>query len=144
MRVLILAFAFTFTAFPVSGQVRQKILQRAERSNISVQNRIGYMYDMGRVVPEIDTKNGSWKRVLMGAGIGLTVGFAVGWTKDFPDDGLFGWGGSDMHCVTPAHGSGPCLRRDNTARHRITWSLGGIGAGAALGWLWPFGEDDPE
>ena len=69
MRFLILAFAWTFIASPVSGQVQQKILQRAEQANASIQTRLGHMYDLGRNMPQNDTADGSWKRILIGAGI---------------------------------------------------------------------------
>ena len=141
--ILMLAFAWTFTASPVSGQVRQEILHRAERANESIQTRVGSMYDLGRDVPQNDPEDGSWKRILIGAGVGLTVGFVVGWTQDHPDDGLFGWAGSDMCRVVSVHNPGVCLTRDTTPWYTIIWSLAGIGAGAAIGWLWPFGEDDP-
>ena len=60
MRVLMLAFAWTFTASPVSGQVQQEVLQRAERANESIQTRVGSMYDLGRDVPQNNTEDRSW------------------------------------------------------------------------------------
>ena len=146
MRVLMLAFAWTFTAFPVSGQVQQEILQRAERANVSIQTRVGSMYDLGRDVPQNDTEDGSWKRILIGAGVGLTIGFVIGWEKDFPGSQIFYWFSHDeLQCVTsPDDIHGPCLGLDKTVRYRVAGSLAGIGVGAALGWLWPFGDDDPD
>ena len=87
--ILMLAFAWTFTASPVSGQVQQEILHRAERANESIQTRVGSMDDLGRDVPQNDPEDGSWKRILIGAGVGLTVGFVIGWEMDFPGNQIF-------------------------------------------------------
>ena len=143
MRALMLAFVWTCTASPVSAQVQQKILHRAERANESIQTRVGSMYDLGRDVLQNDTEDGSWKRILIGAGVGLTVGFVIGWEMDFPGNQIFYWYGDEFLCLPPPDDShGPCLRTDKTVRYRIAGSLAGLGVGAALGWLWPFGDDD--
>ena len=146
MRVLMLAFAWTFTASPVSGQVQQEVLQRAERANESIQTRVGSMYDLGRDMPKNDPEDGSWKRILIGAGVGLTVGFVIGWEKDFPGNQIFSyWTAHELQCVySPDDIHGPCLGRDKTVRYRIAGSLAGLGLGAAIGWLWPFGDDNPD
>ncbi len=146
MRVLMLAFAWAITACPVSGQLQQEILQRADGANVSIQTRVGSMYDLGRDVPQNDTEDGSWKRILIGAGVGLTVGFVIGWEKDFPGDQIFSyWTAHELQCVhSPDDIHGPCLGTDKTVRYRIAGSLAGLGLGAAIGWLWPFGDDNPD
>ena len=144
MRVLMLAFAWTFVASPVSGQVQQEILQRAEPANESIQTRVGSMYDLGRDMPKNDPEDGSWKRILIGAGVGLTVGFVIGWEMDFPGNQILYWFHEELLCLPPPDDShGPCLGTDKTVRYRIAGSLAGLGVGTALGWLWPFGDDDP-
>ena len=144
MRVLMLAFAWTVTASPVSGQVQQEILQGAERANVSIQTRVGSMHELGRDVPQNDMEDRSWKRILIGAGVGLTVGFVIGWEKDFPGDQIFSyWTADGLDCpLSPDDIHGPCLGNDKTVRYRIAGSLAGLGLGAAIGWLWPFGDDD--
>ena len=89
MRFLILAAALAFTASPALGQFWPEILHWAEQGNASVQTRLGLMYDLGRDVPQDDTEAGRWKPILIGAGIGLTLGYLIGGTKDDPYDGRF-------------------------------------------------------
>ena len=73
----------------------------AEQGNASDQTRLELMYDFDRDVPENDTEAGRWKPILIGAGIGLTVGFGIGWlTEEIrgPEDcPVFHSGGGD--CV---------------------------------------------
>ena len=114
MRFLILAVTLAFTASPMLGQVRQEfqLRQRAEQGNASVALRLGPMYDLGWDIPQNDAQAGSWKRILIGAGIGLTLGFAIGWVKDEPHDELFFWAGDDLECRIPASGDlGLCANR---------------------------------
>lgn len=146
MQVCLLALVGILIALPVSGQIPQEILRGAERANVSIQARIGQMDDLGRGVTQNDTEDVSWKRILIGAGVGLVVGFEIGWRRDNPDGTLFSWIAqrrNELECITHADDlfSG-CLKEDHTARYRVLWSLTGIGAGAALGWFWPFGGRD--
>ena len=147
MRVLILVFAWIFIAFPVSGQLHQEILRRAEQANVSSRSRIEQMDDLGWGVTQNDTEDGIQKRILIGAGIGLIVGFEIGWRRDDPDGTLFSWMGQrrdlSQGCISDFE-TGGCRKEEHTARYRIIWSLTGIGAGGALGWLWPFGGDDDD
>ena len=99
--ILMLALAWTFAASPVSGQVRQEILHRAERANVSIQTRVGSMYDLGRDVPQNGPEKRSWKRILIGAGVGLTVGFVIGWEMDFPGNQTFFWFNEELECLLP-------------------------------------------
>ena len=93
------------------------------------------MYDLGWDVPQDDTEAGRWKPILIGAGIGLTLGFVIGAVKDNPH--AFPFGNPELECrIVP--GVPGCAPRRKTSQARITGSLVGIGVGAALGWLWPF------
>ena len=135
MRFLILVVALAFTTSPVLGQVRQELPQWAGQGNVSVHTHLGRMYDLGRDVPQNDAEDGSWKPILIGAGIGLTLGFAIGAVKDNPH--AFPFGNPELECrIVP--GVPGCAPRRKTSQARITGSLVGIGVGAALGWLWPF------
>ena len=141
MRFLILAAALAFTASPALGQVRQEILQRAEQGNVSNQTRLGLTYDLDRDVPQNDTEAGRWKPILIGAGIGLTLGFAVGFIATDPTDVPFG----SAACLVSSSGlNRPCISREGSFQFGFTVSLVGAGAGAALGWLWPSGEAAPD
>ena len=142
MRFLILAAALAFTASPALGQFRQELPQWAEQGNVSVQSRLGLMYDLDWHVPQNDAEGVRWKPILIGAGIGLTAGFGIGWVKDTPIG--FPFGHPELECILPSPGDpdypGPCGERDRPYQFRITGSLVGIGAGAALGWVWTLGK----
>ena len=84
MRFLILAVAFAFTASPALGQFRPELPQWTEQANASIQTRFGLMYDLDWDVPQNDAEGVRWKPILIGAGIGLTLGFAIGEEKDNP------------------------------------------------------------
>ena len=137
MRLLILAAALAFTASPALGQFRPELPQRAEQGNASPEVRLGLMYDFGWDVPQNDAEAGSWKRILVGAGIGLTAGFGIGWLIEEvrgPED-----------CPVFHSGGGDCVGFWDEPYHiSITGSLVGAGVGAALGWLWPFGGVAPD
>ena len=141
MRFLILAVAVTFTASPALGQFRQELPQWAEQGNALDQNRFGLMYDLDWDVPQGDTEAGSWKPILIGAGIGLTVGFAIGFIATDPTDVPFG---SAACLVSSSDFNRPCISREGSFQFGFTVSLVGAGAGAALGWLWPSGEAAPD
>ena len=116
-----------FTASPALGQVRPEILQRADQTNALAQTRLGLMYDLGWDVPQNDTEAGRWKPILIGAGIGLTVGFGIGWLAyeiQAPEV-----------CMLSHSGGWHCGGRPYLYQFRITGSLVGAGAGAAFGWL---------
>ena len=138
MRFLILAAALTVTASPALGQFRPELSQWAEQGNASDQTRLELIYDLDWDVPHNDTEAGGWKPILIGAGIGLTVGFAIGWVNDR---------GSNLDCIV-SHVDGSCLPGDfwdKPLAITITGSLVGAGVGAALGWLiWRFGEPFPD
>ena len=133
MRFLILAAALAVTASPALGQFRPELPQWAEQGNVSDQTRRGLMYDLDWDVPQNDTERVRWKPILVGAGIGLSLGFAIGLRKDIPPN-------PELECrMVP--GVPGCAPRHKTARGRITGSLVGIGAGAVIGWrlsLGPF------
>ena len=101
------------------------------------------MYHLDWDAMRDDTGARRWTPILVGAGVGLTLGYLIGWMADDPDS-LWPWGADDPTCIMyvvngKSVGNGCSSRK--TIRFRITGSLVGIGAGAALGWLWPFGED---
>ena len=77
MRFLTLVAALAFTASPALGQFRQELPQWAEQGNASVHTPFGLMYDLDWDVPQDDTEGVRWKPILIGAGIGLTVGLAL-------------------------------------------------------------------
>lgn len=99
MRFLILAVALAVTASPALGQFRQELPQWAEQGNASDQTRLGLMYDLDWDVPQDDTEAGRWKPILIGAGIGLTLGLTLGWLQDAPT--AFPFGGDDLECIEP-------------------------------------------
>lgn len=130
MRFLMLATALTLTASPALGQARQEFLQRAEQGTASAQTRLGLMYDLDWDVPQDDTEAGSWKPILIGAGIGLTVGFAL--SAPWP------WKADDLECIVDDLETGACRPKgfwDKPTPAMIKVSLVGAGIGAALGWL---------
>ena len=136
MRFLMLAAAVAVTASPALGQFRQELPQWAEQGNALDQNRFGLMYDLDWDVPQNDAEGVRWKPILIGAGIGLTLGFAIGLQKDIPPN-------TDLECRMVPGVTG-CAPRHKTARGRITGSLVGIGVGAVIGWrlsLGPFARE---
>ena len=64
------AAALAFTASPALGQFRPEIPQWDEQENVSVQSRLGLMYDLDWNVPQNDAEDGSWKPILIAARIG--------------------------------------------------------------------------
>ncbi len=145
MRFLMLAAALAFTASPALGQFRQELPQWAEQGNASAQTRLGLMYDLDWDVPQNDTEGVRWKPILIGAGIGLTLGLTLGWMDDDPS--AFPFMVDGMECIHfYSDPNGPCQPRDRDKSYqgRITGSLVGAGVGAALGWLLQFGEAAPD
>ena len=146
MRLLILAAALAFTASPALGQFRPELPQWAEHGNVSDQNRLGLMYDLGWDVPQNDAEGVRWKPILIGAGIGLTLGLTLGWMDDDPN--AFPFMVDGMECISFSYSdpNGPCQprNRDRSYQGRITGSLVGAGVGAALGWLWTLIEAAPD
>ena len=126
-----------FTASPALGQFRQEFPQWAEQGNASAQTRLGLMYDLDWDVPQNDAEDVRWKPILMGAGIGLTLGFAIGAQKDNPH-AIAIFGTPELEC-RGVPGVPGCAPRHKTTQGRITGSLVGIGVGAAIGWLWSRG-----
>ena len=136
MRFLILAVALTVTASPALGQFRPELAQWAKQENALGQNRFGLMYDLDWDVPQNDAEGVRWKPILIGAGIGLTLGFAIGAMKDNPSALWFGNHETDCR-IDPA--TLACAPRHKTTQGRITGSLVGIGVGAVIGWRLPLG-----
>ena len=95
MRFLMVAAALVFTASPALGQFRSEIPQWAEQGNASDQTRLGLMYDLDWDVRRDDKEDVRWKPILMGAGIGATLGFAFGWWIDEAR-------GDEAVCIRPA------------------------------------------
>ena len=138
MHFPMLAAAWTFTSSPSLGQTRQEVLQRAEQESISIQPRPGLIYGLDRYVPQDDTEAGRWKPILIGAGIGLTVGLGI--------PGPWPRKADNLECVVACPGTGPRLPRafrDNPTGHAIPGGLAGAGVGAAHGRLWPPAGDLP-
>ena len=133
MRFLMLAAALAFSASPALGQFRPEIPQWTEQGNASDQTGLGLMYDLDWDVRQDDTEDVRWKPILMGAGIGFTLGFAFGWWMD--ETG----GGDDLLCITHASDpNGPCLNQDNSSPYdaRIVLGLNGLLVGGLVGWIW--------
>ena len=135
MRFLILAVGLACTASPALGQERQQFLQRDEQENVSDQTRLGRlysMYDLGHVVRENDTEDGSWKPVLIGAGIGLTLGLTFSLLST-----------PELRCIATVpivegFEVGECRPTgfwDHPTTTAITTSFTWAGIGAAIGWL---------
>ena len=142
MRLLILAISLAFTASPALGQFRQEFPQWAEQENASDQTRFGLMYDLNWDVPQNDAAGVRWKPILISAGIGLTLGFAIGW-------GLDEVTGDDLECIvslTDFNGTdfNGCEPSDIFYHDRINGSLVGTGIGAAFGWLWSLAIPVPD
>ena len=134
MRFLILAVALAFTASPALGQFRPEIPQWAEQGNALDQNHFGLMYDLDWDVPQDDTEDVRWKPILIGAGIGFTLGSGIGWLKE--------GGPYERECITLDVESVDCLPVDFWDRPyaiTITGSLIGAGVGAVIGWRLPLG-----
>ena len=141
MRFLILTVVLAFTASPALGQFRPELPQWAEQGSALDQNRFGLMYDLDWDVPQNDAEGMRWKPILIGAGIGLTLGYVIGWMADGANAVAFPWLADDMelNCLPPtpvAPGSCTATAREKTFRGRITGSLVGTGVGTAIGWLW--------
>lgn len=135
MRLLILAVGLACTASPALGQERRQFLQRAEQENVSNQTCLGRwysMYDLGHVVREHDTEDGSWKPVLIGAGIGLTLGLTFSLLST-----------PELRCIAPVptvddFETGECRPTgfwNHPTTTAITTSFTWAGIGEAIGWL---------
>ena len=146
MRFLILAIALAFTAPPALGQVRPELLQWTEQRNTSAQTRPGLIYELNWDVPQDDAEARRWKPILIGAGIGLTLGLAI--SAPWP------WVGDDLVCIVdpppPPPAAPPPAYLDTGCRPASFWdrptgisiaarSLIVAGVGAAIGWVWSLG-----
>ena len=141
MRFLILAVALAFTASPALGQFRQELPQWAEQGNALDQNRFGLMYDLDWDVPQNDTEAGSWKPILIGAGIGLTVGFAIGWLGDTVENT-----NTSLECTFDPSAVGGCRPTEDGSPYefRIALGLSGLAAGGVIGLFWALVEAAPD
>ena len=139
MRFLILAAALAFTASPALGQFRPELPQWAEQGNASDQTRIGLMYDLDWDVPQNDAEGVRWMPILIGAGIGLTVGFAYGWWIDENRSG------DELECIA-SHYAGPCLPTKDRSPYafRIAFGLSGLAVGGIIGGVWALIEAAPD
>ena len=126
MRFLILAVALAVTASPALGQFRPELPQWAEQGNVLDQNHFGLMYDLDWDVPQDDAEGVRWKPILIGAGIGLTIGAATEWLKE---GGLY-----ELGCITLDVESVDCLPADFWNRPYVITITGSL-IGAAVGWL---------
>ena len=84
------------------------------------------MDDLDRGVTQNDIEDRIQKRILIGSGIGLIVGFEIGWRRDDPDGTLFSWMGQrrdlSQGCISDFE-TGGCLKEDHTARYRVMCGL---------------------
>ena len=80
-----------------------------------------------------------WKPILIGAGTGLTAGFAFGW---WADEHV----GETAECILSASDPyGPCLNKDESHYgFRIGYGLHGLFIGGVIGWLWAMIEAAPD
>ena len=127
MPFLILAAAVAFTASPVLGQFRPELPQWAEQGNASDQTRLELIYDLDWDVPQDDTEGVSWKPILIGAGIGLSIPLALSFSIH-----------PELECIVDDFETGECRPKgfwDKLTVGMITVSLVGAGVGAAVGWL---------
>ena len=130
MRFLMLAAALAFSASPALGQFRSEIPRWTEQGNAWDQTRLGLMYDLDWDVRRDDTEDVRWKPILMGAGIGFTLGFGVGWWMDEAR-------GEEAVCTRPASDpNGLCINQHSSYDFRIAMSLHGLWTGGLVGWIW--------
>ena len=130
MRFRVLAAALTLTASPALGQVQQDFLQLPERVHAPDHSRLELTYDLSWDEMQDETESGRWKPILIGAGIGFTVGLAL--------SALWPWVAEETKCIVDDFETGACRPTpfwDKPTPYMIRVSMSGAGIGAALGWL---------